>query len=162
MLSEDISNIIVPLHVISGNDHTSGFLGQGKTKIFKKCINDPQSRQLLQRVGENLQLQNDIKQEMKLFVLRNVYDECSNVTCGKARALKWNKMKKKRTAQLPPDEDSLNQHLMRVNFILYCQLNFRLVEHPSPVGHGWEIINGKCKPVRHRNPALPASFEKCN
>ena len=99
---------------------------------------------------------------MKLFVLRNVYDECSNVTCGKARALKWNKMKKKRTAQLPPDEDSLNQHLMRVNFILYCQLNFRLVEHPSPVGHGWEIINGKCKPVRHRNPALPASFEKCN
>ena len=109
MLSEDISNIIVPLHVISGSDHTSGFYGHGKTKIFKKCVNDPQLRQLLQRIGENLQLTNDIKQEMKLFVLRNVYDECSNVTCGKAIALKWNKMKEKRTARLPPPKTYFGQ-----------------------------------------------------
>ena len=30
MLSEDVANIVIPLHVITGSDHTSGFYGHGK------------------------------------------------------------------------------------------------------------------------------------
>ena len=69
-------------------------------------------------------------------------------------------MKKKSTARLPPDEISLNQQLERTNFISYCQLHFDLLEHPSPIGHGWEIINGICKPVRHSRPALPPTLKQ--
>ena len=63
--------------------------------------------------------------------------------------------KQKSTARLPPDEDTLNQHVERANYITFCQLQYNLLEHPSPIGQGWEIMNGKCKPVRHTSPALP-------
>ena len=32
MLSEEVADIIRPLHVITGSDHTSGFYGPGKKK----------------------------------------------------------------------------------------------------------------------------------
>jgi len=159
MLSEDVANIIIPLHVITGSDHTSGFYGHGKKKLLEKCVNDPEARELLGRVGKSLELQDDIKADMKAFVLSKVYDENADGTCGQARASKWHKMKKKSTARLPPDDDTLNQHVERTNFITYCQLHYNLVEHPSPIGHGWEIINGKCKPVRHTSPALPKKLK---
>jgi len=160
MLSEDISNIIIPLHVISGSDHTSGFFGYGKKKLLQKCENDSQSVELLRQVGLSLQLQDDTKADMRSFILRKVYDESPDITCRQDRTSKWKRMKKKSTAQLLPDEDSLNQHLERTNFISYCQLHFDLLEHPSPIGHGWEIINGKCKSVRHSRPALPSTLKQ--
>ena len=30
-----------------------------------------------------------------------------------------------------------------------------MLEHPSPIGHGWDILNGKCQPVRYTLPPLP-------
>ena len=36
MLSEDVANIIIPLHVITGSDHTSGFYGHSKKNCCKK------------------------------------------------------------------------------------------------------------------------------
>ena len=30
-----------------------------------------------------------------------------------------------------------------------------LKNHPSPSGHGRELVNGRCRPVRHTRPALP-------
>ena len=160
MLPEIVAKIIIPLHIISGSDHTSAFFGHGKKKLLTKCMNDPECVQLLQNVGRNLHLQENIKSEMRQFVIRKVYGETDFETCGHARASKWSRMKKKRTARLPPDEDSLNQHLERTNFISYCQLNYHLMEHPSPIGHGWDIINGKCRPVRHSCPALPPNFDQ--
>ncbi|KAF3856929.1 hypothetical protein F7725_017652, partial [Dissostichus mawsoni] len=88
---------------------------------------------------------------MKAFVLSIVYAESGDVTCGQARASKWHKLKKKSTVHLPPDDDSLDHHVERKNYIAYCQL----LEHPSPIGHGWELVNGKCRPVRHTLPPLP-------
>ena len=31
-------------------------------------------------------------------------------------------------------------------------------QHPSPLGHGWELVGGHCRPVRHRRPALPMNL----
>ncbi len=30
-----------------------------------------------------------------------------------------------------------------------------LKHHPSPLGHGWELVDGRCRPVRHTRTALP-------
>ena len=30
------------------------------------------------------------------------------------------------------------------------------MKHPSPNGHGWELVDGNCRPVRRTRPALPA------
>ena len=37
MLTEDVAKIIIPLHVMSGSDHTSSFYGHGKKKLLP-CV----------------------------------------------------------------------------------------------------------------------------
>ena len=59
------------------------------------------------------------------------------------------------TLRLPPDQDSLNQHCERANYLAYIQLNYDLADHPSPAGHCWELVNGKYKPVQCTCDALP-------
>ena len=49
MLPDDVSNVFVPLHVITGNDHTSGFYGHGKKPLLQKLVKDPETRELLGR-----------------------------------------------------------------------------------------------------------------
>jgi len=55
MLSKDVANIITPLHVITGSDYTSVFFGHGKM-VLEKVSSDPEARELLQQVGERLEL----------------------------------------------------------------------------------------------------------
>ena len=155
LLPEEVANIIIPLHVITGGDHTSGFYGHGKKQALQKVINDPEARELLARVGDCLKLVDEVRDDMRTFILSKLYSSGADVTCGQARASKWHKLKKKSTLRLPPDEDSLDLHVQRTNYITFCQLHYKLLEHPSPIGHGWEIVNGKCRPLRHTLPPLP-------
>ena len=143
LLPHEVAQIIIPLHVITGSDHTSGFYGHGKKQVLQKLFRDHQARELLSRVGGSLELDEEVRSDMRAFVLSKVYAETA-VTCGQARASKWHKLKKKSTIRLPPDDDSLNHHIQRTNYITYCQLHYEMLQHPSPVGHGWESVNGKC------------------
>ena len=60
--------------------------------------------------------------------------------------------------RLPPELDSLKQHIMPANYLAYIQRHPDEKEHPSPIGHGWELVNGRCKPVRHTEHSLPATL----
>ena len=77
---------------------------------------------------------------------------------AETRASQWKKMKKKNTQRLMPDDDTLNHICYRANYLAYCQKNFQLSRHPSPIGNGWGIIDGKCRPVRNVYPALPSDL----
>ena len=55
----------------------------------------------------------------------------------------------------PPDADSLRQHCLRANYLAYVVRHPSLKRHPSPIGQGWELVGGRCRPVRHTQPALP-------
>ena len=101
MLSEDVGNIIIPLHVITGSDHASAFCGHGKKKVLQKVISDSEARELLEQVGERLELQDEVKAAIKTFVLHTMYSENAGVTCGQARASRWHKMKKKAQSASP-------------------------------------------------------------
>ena len=89
MLPYDVSNVIVPLHVLTGSDHTSGFYGHGKKPLLQKLVKDPEARELLGRVGESLGLKDEVKADMEAFILSKVYGEDIALTCGQARASKW-------------------------------------------------------------------------
>ena len=69
MLSEEVADIIIPLHVITGSDHTSGFYGHGKKKVLEKVMVVAEARELLGRVGESLELKDEVRADMKTFVL---------------------------------------------------------------------------------------------
>ena len=92
---------------------------------------------------------------MEAFILTKIYGSDPGLNCAEARASKWRKQKKKITLSLPPDSDSLYHHLLRTNYITYCQRHYDLHVHPSPISCGWEIKNGRCRPVRYISAALP-------
>ena len=153
MLPGHIAKVVVPFHIITGCDHNSGFFGRGKKSLFEKLKKDRQAQELLQEVGESLTLEDSVRLNMKRFVLWKMYGENTD-SCAKARASKWKKLKKKSMTRLPPDEDTLNHHLDRTNYLAYCLKHFELVEHPPPIRHGWEMVNGRCRPIRHTALAI--------
>ena len=69
---------------------------------------------------------------------------------------KWKAMKKESFLLVPPDTDCLPQHFIQANYLMHLVLHPLLKKHPSPIGHGWELMDGNCCPVRHHTyPALP-------
>ena len=118
-------------------------------------MKDNEARNHLDNVGLNLDLAEDTKTSMREFVLSVIYNNDADMTCGQARAQTWHKMKRKTMSRLPPDEDSLSLYMERTNYLYYCQMHYNLTEHPSHIGHGWQILNGKCRPVGHTIQALP-------
>ena len=56
----------------------------------------------------------------------------------------------------------------RTYYISYFQLNYNTLEHPSPICHGWELVNGKYRSVYNAISPLPEklgdidSFNKSN
>ena len=77
MLPEEVADTIIPLHVIIGSDHTSWFYGHGNKPVLKKVMMDPEARELLGRVGESLELEDDVRADVQAFVLSCLWWECT-------------------------------------------------------------------------------------
>ena len=60
--------------------------------------------------------------------------------------------------RLLPDDDSLEHHIKCVKFLVYIQRHPDMRRHLSPIGHGWQLVNGYCRPVRRTKPALLSSL----
>ena len=45
--------------------------------------------------------------------------------------------------------------MARANYIAYLLWNPQFKDHPTPIGNGWGLSNGLCRPLRYKNPALP-------
>ena len=75
-----------------------------------------------------------------------------------ARAAKWKKQKKKSLIRLPPDDDSLRQHIKRANFLAYIQRH-PVRRHPSPIGHGWELVISAVDQYGTQNLLFPFHFQ---
>jgi len=98
----------------------------------------------------------DVISHLEQFVIRYVYGDTKSKNLADARAAKWRAQKKKST--IGPDSDSLHQHLARANDIAYLLKHYQLQNHPSPIGHGWHLVNGICLPFRSTQPPLPQSM----
>lgn len=157
LFTTTMSDVIIQLHVMTGCDHNCGFYGRGKKAVIEKVSNTPEARILLTECGNSLPIPPHVLNNLKTFVIKYVYGS-KKLNCAETRASQWKKMKKKNTQRLMPDDDTLDHICLRANYLAYCQKNFQLSRHPSPIGNGWGIINGKCRPLRNIIPALPADL----
>lgn len=164
-----MSNVIVQLHVATGCDSISAFYGHGKKSIKQQAMKSEDIYNLLKDVGSYLPITADIVTKLLHFTLKIVYNEHSCTSLGKARALKWLKMKRKSIQRLPPDDDSHMQRARRINYVSNYLLNYHSKEiSSSPFCHGWILTKGKCYPIRHTEPSLPSkladilSIENCS
>ena len=54
----------------------------------------------------------------------------------------------------PPSKSVVNDIMDKLTTIIATKrMPFAFL--PSPLGHGWELASGRCRPVRHTRPALP-------
>ena len=89
---------------------------------------------------EGLPLSN-VLNDLKSFVICYIYGDTQSSSLNLARATKWKRQKKKSLMCLFPDDDSLEKHIKRANFLAYIQRYPDLRRHSSPIGHGWELVN---------------------
>ena len=156
MVTEEMSECIVQLHSMTGCDANSGFYGKGKMTVYDRVVKSSEARQLLLHCGDSLDLKEEVLDDLLCFIRKFVYGDNKSINMAEARAAKWKKLKKKSFIHLPPDTDSLLQHCRRANFLAYLIRHPSLKNHPSPLGHGWELDDdGHCRPVRHTQSALP-------
>ena len=134
---------------------TAVSLGHGKMSLYEKLSKSTVARSLIPKCGEGLLLSDDVLNNLKSFVIRYIYGDKQSSSLNLACATKWKRQKKKSLMRLLPDDDSLEQHIQRANFLAYIQCHPDLRRYPSPIGHGWELVNGCCRPVRHTKPAVP-------
>jgi len=140
---------------MTGCDSNSSFYGKGKKSVYDQVAKSPVAQRQLLRCGDDLHLKEEVENELYGFVRNVIYSDSNSNTMAEARAAKWKNMKSRSFIRLPPDSDSLHQHCLRANYLAYLVRHPSLKHHPSPIGHGWELVNGRCRPVRHTRPALP-------
>ena len=63
----------------------------------------------------------------------NMFMGKKEMGCAETWATQWEKIKKKSTRRLMPDEDKSNHICLRANYLACCQNNFQLSRHPSPI-----------------------------
>ncbi len=127
----------------------------GKPSVYHKVAQSTLAQHQLAKCGERVDLEEEVLEELFKFTRQVIYGDMKSGTMAESRAAKWKAMKKKTFLRLPPDADSLYQHCLRANYLSYLARHPTLRTHPSPIGHGWELIDGRCRPVRHTRPALP-------
>ena len=49
----------------------------------------------------------------------------------------------------PYRSDCLHQHCLCTNYLAYLAQHPTLRSHPSPIRHGWELVDGRCWPICH-------------
>ena len=158
LCSEAMAASIIPLHVLTGCDHNSGFYGASKKLIADRLEKSKEPHDLLAACGTELLITEQVISDLERFVIRYVYGDTKSKTLGDARAVKWRSQKKKSTLRLVPDLDSLRPHLERANYLAYVQKHYQLQSHPSPIGHGWHLVNGLCLLVCSTQPPLLLSI----
>ena len=111
--------------------------------------------QLLSKCGDSLDLEEEVVEKLFKFIRHVTYGDKKSTTMAETRATKWKGMKNKSFIRLPPDANSLRQHCLRANYLANLVRHPDLKSHPLPLGHGWEQVGGRCRPVRYTCPGLP-------
>ena len=119
------------------------FMVTATVRLYERMTNNAEARSLLLKWGERFQLSDDALNDLKIYVMGNVYGYVRYSSLDVLRAEKWRCQKKKSPTRLPPDDDCLKQHIMRANFLAYIRRHPQLRDHPSPVGYGGTFVSGR-------------------
>ena len=125
-------------------DHNSGCYETSKKLIAESSEKSKEAHDLLAACGMQLPVTQDVISDLEQFVMRYVYGDTKSKSLPDTRAAKWRAQKKKNTIRLVPDWDNLHQHLARANYLAYLLKHYKLQNHPSPISHGWHLVNVLC------------------
>ena len=120
LCSREMAEVIIQLHVMTGCDSNSAFFGVGKMKMFNKLQMTEEARNMIKLCGQSERITDSTIEILCTFIIKYVYNDSKSKNLTEARVAKWKYFKKKKSlARLPPDNDSLSQHITRANYLAY-------------------------------------------
>ena len=102
LFDETLIDCVIPFHIMTGCDATSGQYGKGKGLLFEKLKSSHRARQQLECCGDELELTSECEKKLMCFTRELIYGDPHSDTMAEARALKWRSQKKKRLLQATP------------------------------------------------------------
>ena len=75
---------IIPLHILTGSDHASGYYGIGKGPVANRVSKSAEAKNMLASCGSSLELTPDIKRNMTLFTIRYIYNDKTSSSVSEA------------------------------------------------------------------------------
>ena len=139
IVNEEMAASIIPMHVLTGCHHNSGFYGVGKKLIADPLQSFQEAHSLLEACGSQLPVPQKVLRDLEQFVIQYVYSGWKNTTLADAKAAKW-RTQNKTTITLA-----------------YLQKHYELQNYPSPISHGWHLVDCLCLPIYHTHrPLLPS------
>ena len=148
----------MPFFIVSGSDSTSAFLGKGKVRAFKVARSSVKFTEAFATLGEDLRIPEHTVQLLEQYVCSLYGQEKAN-SVNDARYTMF-KLGKCTEESLPPNFDSLHQHILRVNFESYLRKHATtpIMASPSPVGYGWKLEEGHLEIVWGTQQPAPESI----
>ena len=109
-----VSKALVGLHCLTGCDSVSAFYGKGKKKALSLLLKDNTLCSAFKDLGEQFNITPDMVIALQKFVCK-LYGQNDAETVNKARFNMFRLARKSEMA-MPPNKDSLTQHIKRANY----------------------------------------------
>ncbi len=117
VLGRDVCTALLGFHPWTGCDAISAFAGQGKLKALKILLREQKFIDAFATLGSSWNVANDLFCIIEEFVCQ-LY--CRNTKILKVNELRYQMFSSRRgemeSAELPPCEDTLKQHILRANY----------------------------------------------
>ena len=155
---------ILPIcHPLSGCDTTSAFSRLGKLKLWNEVSESVKTYKKLCDLGENIEITPESLATVEKLLIK-LYGSNVN-TINKARYVLF--CQKQATGEsLPPTDDALKFHVMRVNYQLFIWKKALVATPtiPPPTGNGWHLEDDILVPTlieREPAPNTLVEFTTC-
>ena len=89
IVNEEMAASIIPMHVLIGCHHNSGFYGVGKKLIADPLQSFQEAHSLLEACGSQLPVPQKVLRDLEQFVIQYVYSGGKNTTLADVKAAKW-------------------------------------------------------------------------
>ena len=141
-LGECVTKALIGIHIISGCDSVSAFHGKGKRVCFTTGLEEPFNTELAKLGSEGFLLEPTATPTFEKYICSIYICKTDNINEGRFQIFCSSAPEER---SLPPTKDCLLQHLRRAKYQarIWKLATTAIMNCPSPVGHGWQMVDGK-------------------
>ncbi|XP_028417356.1 uncharacterized protein LOC114541753 [Dendronephthya gigantea] len=138
-LGHEWCSSLIGLHAFTGCDTTSAFYGKGKVSVLKVAKAREEYSHTFSNLGTELNPSEDLFTQLYHFVCHLYgYQGYSDINRVRYEMFKSGKFDEE---LLPPNKDSLDQHINRANYqcFIWRKSTQAILNLPSFFNHGWKL-----------------------
>lgn len=141
-IGTSVADALIGLHCFTGCDSVSSFYGKGKVKALKLVSAEGDYQTAFKQLGGSFEVSPELCAELEKFVCALYGQHVDSVDTARYNMFM---MDCKSETMMPPNKDSLHQHILRANYqaAIHRRALEQLPEVPQPTEHGWTLVDGE-------------------